>query len=80
MASWARERVFVTHACAYSKPLAYYHVPGRPRCKHACPLLLTCLLQTDSFVGLLLWSSVSLACEGSLLANLVKCSFQMYRT
>jgi hypothetical protein len=30
-------------------------------------------------VGLLLWSSVALACDGSLLADVVRCSFELYR-
>ena len=32
-----------------------------------------------SFVGLLLWSNVSVACNGSLMADVVRCSFEMYR-
>lgn len=41
----------------------------------------TCALSFDDadFVGLLLWSSISLACKGSLLADVVKCSHELYR-
>lgn len=42
----------------------------------------TCSLHFDDadFAGLLLWSSVALACDGSGLADVVRCSFEVYRT
>lgn len=41
-----------------------------------------CSLYYDDadFVGLLLWSNVSVACNGSLLADVVRCSFELYRS
>lgn len=39
-----------------------------------------CALRFDDadFAGLLLWSAVSLACDGSPLADVVRCSFELY--
>lgn len=36
-------------------------------------------LHAADFVGLLLWSSVSLGCNRSLVADVVRCSFELYR-
>lgn len=61
-------------ACSHKRRMR--HVPP----SHACSMsLMHARFNATDFVGLLLWSSVSLGCNGSLVADVVSCSFKLYR-